>query len=459
MNEDLIKPSTAALKVRALFLLIVQIFILVYYARLRIDNAHFVHEPRSFGDTADYFHNASLSIFSPEFWIDARPPVTALFWKTVNSVPEKIFDLQLYFSIIAWGILAFTIAHALRLYLLKPFAFALILAFSLSRDIFMWDAFLGSESIALSLTALFLASAIWLLEEWKFYKAMPLIITALFMVLTRDTYAYLFLMAAVIILLLFWLSEYRMKAVGVSFVFIIIFTISSQLAMLGLRPFRAIMMNTALRIYPSEVYTEYFRAHGMPVDDRLVQEARNLQSGKKFVVYKALAFDEDQEIYRQWALDLGDNEYIKFLWFYKAETFQNVFLQTASPSFYPDVYYYTATGYRPILKDARVSEFLYPTRFGLVFFFAANIIASFISAIAWHDKKALWLIPILMILLAYPQAVLVWAADVNDIARHSISHNVLLRLGVWMLVFFVLDSVHADYFSQSPFFKRIRSSL
>ena len=459
IKEDLIKPSTAALKARVLFLFIVQIFILVYYARLRIDNASFVHEPRSFGDTGDYFHNARISIFSREFWIDARPPVTALFWKTVNSVPEKIFDLQLYFSIIAWSVLAFTVAHAIRLYSLKLFAFTLILAFSLSRDIFMWDPFLGSESIALSLTALFLASAVWLLVEWEFYKAMLLIITALLMVLSRDTYAYLFLMAALIILPLPWFSVYRMKAIGVSFVFIIIFIISSRLAILGLRPFRAIMMNTALRIYPSEVYTEYFRAHGMPVDDRLVREARNLQPGRKFVVYKALAFDEDQETYRQWALDLGDSEYIKFLWFYKAETFQNVFLQTANPSFYPDVYYYTATGYRPILKDARVSEFLYPTRFGLVFFFVANIIASFIAAIAWHDKKVLWLLPILMILLAYPQAVLVWAADVNDIARHSIPHNVLLRLGVWMLAFFVLDSVLADYFSQSPFFKRISSSL
>jgi hypothetical protein len=416
-----------------------------------------VHEPRSFGDTADYFHNASLSIFSREFWTDARPPVTALFWKTVNSDPEKIFDLQLYFSIFAWGILAFTIARAVRLYYLKPFAFALILAFSLSRDIFMWDAFLGSESIALSLTALFMASAVWLVEEWKSYKAAALISTALLMVLTRDTYAYLFLMVALIILPFFWFSAYRMKAAAISFAFMIIFVVSSQLAVMGLRPFRAIIMNTALRIYPSEIYTAYFIAHGMPVDDRLVQAARNLQRGKKYEVYKALAFDADQENYRQWALESGNSDYIKFLWFYKADTFQNVFLQTAGPSFYPDVYYYTATGYKPILKDARTAEFLYPTRFGIVFFFAANIIAACIAAFAWRDKKVLWLIPLLMILLTYPQAVLVWAADVNDIARHSISHNVLLRLGVWMLAFFVLDSLLVELSERYGSLRRLKS--
>ncbi len=445
-------------KIKLIILLLVQLCAVGYFAWLRIDNAHDVREPRSFGDTGDYFHNAELSVFSKEFWIDARPPVTALFWKLVNSEPQKIFNLQLYFSIVAWGILAFTFAYSIKSYLLKPFAFIFVLAFSLSRDIYMWDPFLGSESIALSLTALFLAAVIWLLMEWKTHKAIIVIFTALLMVLTRDTYAYLFLMVAVILLPLFWLSKHRVQVAGVSFAFIVIFAVSSQLAVLGLRPFRAILMNTSLRIYPSEVYTDYFRQHGMPVDDRLVEMSRNIEPGKKFAVNIALTFDEDQEAFRQWALEEGRSEYVKFLWFYKADTFQKVFTETAGPSFYPDVYYYTATGYKPILKDARISEFLYPTRFGLVFFFAANIIAAFIAAIAWQDKKALWLLPLLMILLTYPQAVLVWAADVNDVARHSVSHNVLLRLGVWMLFFFIADSLLAKISTHLPFFKRTETS-
>jgi hypothetical protein len=156
-------------------------------------------------------------------------------------------------------------------------------------------------------------------------------------------------------------------------------------------------------------------------------------------------------------METGSSEYVKFLWFYKADTFQKVFTETAGPSFYPDVYYYTATGYKPILKDARISELLYPTRFGLVFFFAANIVAAFIAAFAWRDRRVLWLLPLLMILFTYPQAVLVWAADVNDVARHSIPHNVLLRLGTWMLAFFVLDSLFEDLSERSTFFRRLRS--
>src|SRR3990172_8351572 len=103
-----------------------------YYGWLRIDNAKAIREPRSFGDTGDYFHNAKLPVLSGEFWTDARPPVTALFWKLVRADPERIFGLQLYFSIASWGVLAFVIASQVTTDLLKPLVFAVILAFSLS---------------------------------------------------------------------------------------------------------------------------------------------------------------------------------------------------------------------------------------------------------------------------------------------------------------------------------------
>lgn len=435
-------------------LIIFQLAAFAYFAWLRIDNADIVHEPRSFGDTNDYFHNASLPVFSRDFWIDARPPVTALFWKLVDSDPEKIFTLQLYFSIVCWGILAFISAGTVKNILLKPALFVLVLAFTLSRDIYMWDPFLGSESIGLSLTALFLAASLSLLTKWNGWVAGAVVFLALLIVFTRDTYAYLLLMIAAVVFVVFWFSSYRWHAAGVSLAFVLIFLFSSQLATVALRPFRAILMNTALRVFPSEEYTEYFRHHGMPIDDRLVQIARNPEPGKKFTVNIAFTFDEDQEEFRQWAMGPGRVEYVKFLWFYKAQTFQNVFTETPGQSFYPDVYYYTATGYRPIIKDARISELLYPTRFGLVFFFAANLFAAFIASLAWRDKKSLWLAPVLMILLSYPQAVLIWAADANDISRHSIAFNILLRLGVWMLIFFVADSLLADLPARMKFLKR-----
>lgn len=442
----------------AIFLIVFQFAVIIYYGYLRVENASHVKEPRSFGDTNSYFHNASLPISSPQFWSDERPPTTALFWKLVNSDPAAIFQLQLYFSIVCWIVFAFFASRAVESIFLKPLVFVLVLGFSLSRDIFMWDPFLGSESLAISFTVLFLAVALWLMSGWKPYKAVLLVILGLLMVLTRDTYAYLLLMVAVISIPVFWFSEQRINALVVSFVFVIIFVLSTQLAEAGLRPYRAVLMNTALRVFPSEVYIEYFRNRGMPVDDDLVTISRNIQQGEKFAVYSALAFDEDQEEYRRWALKSGSSEYIRFLWFFKADVFQKVFTQDAHQVFSPDVFYYTATGYRPIIKDQRLAEFLYPTRFGLLFFLAANMLAAFFVSIAWREKKSNWYIPLLMILLSYPQAVLVWSADVNDMARHSITHTILLRLGLWLLLFFVLDFVLTNISRCVPTVKKLEIS-
>jgi len=444
---------TQRFPLKNILLVVFQLAALSWYAWLRLDNAGVVHEPRVFGDSSDYFHNAELPVFSREFWTDAKPPLTSLLWKAVDAEPEKIFSLQLYVSILCWAVLAFTAAGVLNSYIIKPVAFAVVLAFSLSRDIFMWDPFLGSESIALSFTALFLAASLWLLQEWKWYKVAAFLFAGLLIVFTRDTYAYLLLMIAAVVVPLFFLTKYRWGALGIGAAILVMYLVSSSLAAAGLRPYRAILMITSLRIYPSEEYTQYFREHGMPVDERLVALSRSTPEDK-FIVNKALYFDADQQGYRDWVMERGQREYFKFLWFYKADTFQGVLLDTPGQSFYPDVYYYTATGYHDIITDARIREMLYPTRFGLVFFLAANIFAAFVAAYALRERKIMWLAPLLMILLSYPQAVLVWAGDANDIARHSIPHNVLLRLGVWLLLLFILDFLPAALPDKLTFLKR-----
>ena len=78
-------------------------------------------------------------------------------------------------------------------------------------------------------------------------------------------------------------------------------------------------------------------------------------------------------------------------------------------------------------------------KFGLLLFLIANLAAAVFSVIAFYEKKLIWVLPLALILLTYPQALLVWNADANDMARHALYHNILLRLGVWILTLFVLD--------------------
>jgi hypothetical protein len=349
--------------------------------------------------------------------------------------------LQLTLSIFCWGILALAVAYAIKSYLLKPVAFSVVLAFSLSRDIFMWDPFLGSESVALSMTALFIASALWLVTDWRAYKLPVLILTGFLVAFARDASAYLLLLAAVVLLPFLLFSNRRSHLTIIIVSFLAIFIASASLARVSLRQYANFLSVTAFRIFPNPEYVAYFQNLGMPIDESLVEQSHySLIPGyPKYGVLAALFADPKEESYRTWVKKDGMKSYLKFLWFFKADTMQKMFTDDQRNIFYPDVYYYTATGYTPILKSEQMNEILYPTHFAFLLFIFSNVAAALACGFAINKRKGLWLVPISMIFFTYPQAFIAWNGDANEIPRHSVEHNVMERLGVWILVFFVLD--------------------
>jgi hypothetical protein len=415
------------------------------YIWLRIQHTARIHSPRLFGDTPDYFRVASEPLLSSSFWIADRAPLTPLFFKILHKDPALIFRAQVWFSIVAWIILAFSMMLVLRIFALKLIAFAVVLGFSLTDHIIMWDPLVLSDSLSLSLLALFLAACIWLLRDWKWYKVVALALLGSLLVLTRDSYAYLLLLAGLGLLPLIFVTAHRGRVVLVSSIFLFIFIVSSALATAGNRWYVPFLMTLGLRILPNPEYVDYFAERGMPLSEALMERA-----GKPIHTDDlAILNDPRLEEFRSWVKTSGRNAYIRFMWHFKADTFQNP-LKRSEVIFNPDVYYYTATGFRPILTNQRLSELLYPTRFGLLTVLFANFLAAALLFPALQYRQWLWILPLMLILFSYPQAVLIWNADANDVARHSLYHNLELRLGVWMLIFFVLDYLLLNFKQLMP---------
>jgi hypothetical protein len=342
--------------------------------------------------------------------------------------------VQLWFSIFAWGLLAFMVALVIRLPFIKFITFLVVLGFSLNQNIIMWDPLILSDSLSLSLLALFLSLALWLLVEWKWYKAIMLVSAAVLLAFVRDTYAYWLLLIGIALLVLLFFIHQPRRVLLVSGMFILLFLANNALASAGYRWYVPFLMTVGLRILPNPEYVAYFEDRGMPINDALLERSGKAMHAEE----RAMMFDPRLDEFRRWAKEEGRREYIHFLWFYKAEVLQAP-LRNLELMFNPYVYPYTATGYRPILKNARLNELLYPSRFGVVTFFLANLFAAVLVIPAFQYRQMLWTVPLLLILFSYPQAVLIWSADANDIARHSLYHNVELRLGLWMLLFFVVD--------------------
>lgn len=418
-----------------LFLLMLVIFVL--YAWIRVENSQFIREPRTgFGDTHEFIDAASVPVFSESFWISIRPPVVPLVYKLMGVNLQKIFQFQLWFSILVWSFLGFTATSVLRSYPIKIATFFGVLVFSLSEEIIMWDYIILGDSISISIMVLFLASALLLLSKWGRFRFYFLVVTATLFAFVRDDFAFYILMSGTILLMLLLRTKNWKRPFLVSVVFVVLFLGSNALSSKSLRWYRPVLNTISLRILPNSQYLAYFESRGMPVNEALLE-----RSGKHLHAdNNALVEDSRLEKFRSWVQDNGKREYINFLWFFKADAFQSVF-DDAKIIFSPNVYYYTATRFRAIISDARIDELLFPMRFGFLLFLVANLIATACSVVAFYERKAVWVVPLSLILLTYPQALLVWNADANDMARHALYHNVMLRLGVWLLAFFVIDFV------------------
>jgi hypothetical protein len=407
------------------------------YAWIRVENSHFIREPRAgFGDTREYFLVASQSVFSESFWIAVRPPLIPLVYKILWNDLEKIFIFQLWFSILSWGILGLAFQRSINNWLVRIFSFYLILAFSLSEEIIMWDSLMLSESIAISITILFIASVVNLLNEWSLSKAILTIVLAFILVMTRDAFAYYILFISVVILVLGPVTGRYKRTFAISAAFVMIFFLSNFFVTTSLRWYPSFLNTMGYRIFPDADYIAYFQQRGMPVDDSLLERSGKLQHEDG----AAIVTEPEFATFRTWVKDKGRREYLRFLWFYKADTLQNVFFESKSLLF-PDLRYYTSTGFRPIVKHPAIDELLYPNRFVLIMFFAGNLLASGMTVWAYYEKKLIWVVPITLVLLTYPQIVLIWNADAYEVGRHSIHHNIQLRLGIYLLIIYILDFV------------------
>jgi hypothetical protein len=413
-----------------------ELILFVLYARLRLTNAAAIRMPRAeFGDTADYLFIAAQSLFSARFWLSDKPFLIPLFFKVLGANFNLIFAVHVYFSILCWAVLAVVCALVIRSYPLKFAAFAVVLGFSLSQQIILWDPIILSESMHYSLWALFYACGLLLCRRWTGLKAGILIGLGALLAFARDTNAYMLLGAGILLMLLALLRYGGRRLLIVGGAFVLIFAVSFAFSSAGGHPFPALMNLVGLRILPDPDYLVYFQKQGMPVSEAL------LQYTGKAAHWDDLAMTQDPALvqFRSWLRQHGTSVFVRFLWHFKADTLQKP-LGDPVAVLTPNLYYYSATGFKPILENTRFSEWLYPMRFGIVVFGAASVLAAFMAGLGMQSRKTLWLMPILMILLAYPQIVFIWNTDPNDIFRHALPLNVQWRLGLWLLALLAADA-------------------
>lgn len=428
--------KTLAMIPRSTSIYTLMALLLLGYGIVRVLNlSEAVQRVKSTADTTSYVRISNERIFSSQFVAAARPFVFPLLLKLLGGDQEKAVWAQALFSILSWSTLAWAVASSLHFYLLKFAGFVLILLFSLYRYIIGWDSVLLTESLSLSLMALFIAGWVWLLKGWRWHKAFFVLAVGFFWTFCRDTNAWVVLMIAVFLLVLVVLRQINRNYLFLSTSFMILFLLSNLSADSGGRwifPFQNVL---GRRILPDAQAVAFFASCGMPLSPELTQLTGEFASGLDRAFYNDPALED----FRAWLHGAGKSCYIQWLLSDPLESIRRpvaefntmISLENIQPFLF-------SRRFSPMLP-ARLEALLYPSRQSWILFLAAcGIMLAAVFNRAWTYNKTWW-VAIFLILLVFPHYFIVWHGDVMGIYRHMVSVSIQLYLGIWALTLLIAD--------------------
>jgi len=418
------------------FIAIAMLLLFAVYANLRwTSESPAFDKPKQTADTSAYVRVAGEEFLSRRFWANTRPPMFPLLLKVYNADFLQVTAFQAAFSIFSWGMLALAVAFSLKGYL-RPIAFALVLVLSLDRHIAGWDVVMLTESLSVSLMALFLAAWLWLLKRWSWGKVVLLGVVAFLWTFARDTNGWILLMIAGLILCGVLIFDTRKRYLSIAIIFIVLFVLSNISATRGNRwvfPFQNVL---AQRILTDQEALAFFTDCGMPVTPELLRLAGGFAGSDERAFYT----DPALASYRAWLRPNGKTCYMRWLMSRPLESLREPWVDFGWLLAFPDVSTFFPQAYEPLLPWF-VERLVYP-QIGLLWLWALTTLAALIAIVtkAWR-LNAVWVILIGLCLLIYPHVFIVWHGDVPGTHRHALTVSLQFVLSIWLFGLLFLEGI------------------
>lgn len=433
---------------QTVLMFIVMLLLFFSYANLRwINEAPAFEKAKETADTPAYMRVSSEALLSKDFWANTRPPMFPLILKIFKTDVIKVATFHMVFSIFAWGMLALAAAYSLKGFL-RLFAFALLLALSLDRHITGWDVVMLTESLSISLMALFIAAWLWLLQDWSWGKVFLLSLVAFSWAFTRDTNGWILLMVAGLIVLGVLFFGARKRYLAIAIIFALLFALSNHSADAGQRwifPYQNVL---AQRILPDQEAVSFFAECGMPVTPELLGLAGGYASSGERAFYT----DPALQPYRNWLHESGKSCYMRWLLSRPLASLREPWLDLEWLLAFEDVSFFYPQRYEPLLPWY-AERILYPQDAVLWLWIMSTVIALIaIWEKAWRANPA-WTIFIGLCLLIYPHLFIIWHGDVPGTHRHALTVSLQFVLSFWLFGLLVAERVfvriRARYTKQS----------
>lgn len=419
-------------------LLVVLIFISLGYLIIQFKSYLSVRTSILIGDSWSYLQGAALNISDPNFFSERRPWAILLFYKMLGSSQSLIEIFQLSISTAAWLFLAWKFIGSIKKEWIKIAGFLVILGFSLTPTIQVWNHAVLSESLSISLMVLIIAIFIGLAQKWEWRALFFLMLYFVLWMSFREANAYIALMVAFALVI----SGFARRTLRVywilSFLIGVTFFVNYQLSAIYALPRWALPLAEVItvRILPDREYLDFFASKGMPVNPALMAFSGRWANSDEYAIVNSAELAK----FEKWLYTEGRDVYVKFLLTHPSYTIElplkNMDVLLAD-DFFEDI---PVPGYAPALPTV-VHEILYPEQYFQLYLWFSIFASGFIFATSLRQKKRVYWVVIVFLLLAIPHLYLVWHGDALDIARHAVMGNVQFHLGIWLLLVLFIDSI------------------
>jgi hypothetical protein len=444
--------NTARLSLRALAPFVL---LLVAYVALRL-RAFVGVDPTRFHDTGSYEVVANKSWFDPAFYASIRGWTLPALYRIIDGDTGRIIA-QFLISTVSWAVLAGVVARNIEHRVVRVAAFAVILAFGASFYVTSWDGMLLSESLSLSLTALLIAAWIELVRAPRWRTLLVVLALTVLWAFTRDTNAFLALLTAIAVALLFRVPSprrFRWAAAGALALIFVGVGISADSPNRMTKRWRVPMIETVTqRVMPDRDGLAYFKDAGMPVRPELERVTNSWDKGDgwfrdpKISDYKRwqamvgdaqrywspLQYPEQSKEWDDWIVENGRRTYARFLLTHPVDTTVPV-VRYSDELFGPPQY---GLGREALTHP--VDTVVYPHAVVPLAVFLVVVLGVAAVAVVRHGTTRVMWIPIVILALTPLHAAFVWHSEPVDVGRHAHLVGVLLRLGAILLLAFAVD--------------------
>ncbi len=233
--------------------------------------------PVSYPDTKAYLEISRLPLASVDRWAGGRTPLVPLLLDLVGESGRTFMYLQIVLAALAWGLLAGEVGRAMATASRRWSLAALVLAFSISDPVTLWDQLVLTESLTMTLLASVITLVLAFGRTGHVAHLMATIPTAIVWAMGRDTVAVVLLAGAALVMAAWLFGDRRRKVVPVVLVALIgVAVVSVAGASIGGRD-RSPMANVfAVRVMPYPERVDWFADHGMPRAEYFRQRSANV---------------------------------------------------------------------------------------------------------------------------------------------------------------------------------------